>query len=66
MDAAARCIADPCNPLLITHDVRDMLRQRVYGAWHWAGKTSTTTVLCAVTWVSVRASHIDPSLKVAE
>ena len=31
MDAAARCIADPRNPLLITHDVRDMLRQRVYG-----------------------------------
>ncbi|MEI6804871.1 MAG: IS1380 family transposase, partial [Burkholderiales bacterium] len=31
IDAAARCIADPRNPLLITHDVRDMLRQRVYG-----------------------------------
>lgn len=30
MDAAARCIADPRNPLLITHGVRDMLRQRVY------------------------------------
>ena len=29
--AAARCIADPRNPLLITHDVVDMLRQRVYG-----------------------------------
>jgi hypothetical protein len=29
--AAARCIADPRNPLLITHAVRDMLRQRVYG-----------------------------------
>ena len=28
---AARCIADPRNPLLITHAVRDMLRQRVYG-----------------------------------
>ena len=31
VDAAARCIADPRNPLLITHGVRDMLRQRVYG-----------------------------------
>ena len=29
--AAARCIADPRDPLLITHAVRDMLRQRVYG-----------------------------------
>jgi hypothetical protein len=28
---AARCIADPRNPLLIKHGVRDMLRQRVYG-----------------------------------
>jgi hypothetical protein len=31
ISAAARCIADPRNPLLITHDVVDMLRQRVYG-----------------------------------
>ena len=31
MEAAARCIADPRNPLLITHGVADMLRQRVYG-----------------------------------
>jgi hypothetical protein len=30
-DAAARCIAYPRSPLLITHAVRDMLRQRVYG-----------------------------------
>lgn len=29
--AAARCIADPRNPLLIKHNVVDMLRQRVYG-----------------------------------
>ena len=29
--AAAACIADPRDPLLITHAVRDMLRQRVYG-----------------------------------
>ena len=29
--AAARCIPDPRSPLLITHAVRDMLRQRVYG-----------------------------------
>lgn len=31
MDAAARCIADPLSPLLIKHEVLDMLRQRVYG-----------------------------------
>jgi hypothetical protein len=29
--AAAHCIPDPRSPLLITHAVRDMLRQRVYG-----------------------------------
>ena len=29
--AAARCIPDPRSPLLITHAVRDMLRQRIYG-----------------------------------
>lgn len=31
MQAASRCIADPRSPALITHGVRDMLRQRVYG-----------------------------------
>jgi hypothetical protein len=31
LEAAARCIPDPRNPLLIKHAVRDMLRQRVYG-----------------------------------
>lgn len=31
LDAAARCIPDPRNPVLIKHSVRDMLRQRVYG-----------------------------------
>ncbi len=31
LDAAAKCIADPRSPALITHDVVDMLRQRVYG-----------------------------------
>lgn len=30
LQAAARCITDPRNPLLIKHDVTDMLRQRVY------------------------------------
>lgn len=28
--AASRCIPDPRSPLLITHGVRDMLRQRIY------------------------------------
>ena len=31
LDAAAHCVPDPRNPLLIKHAVRDMLRQRVYG-----------------------------------
>ena len=31
IEAASRCIAEPRNPLLITHAVRDMLLQRVYG-----------------------------------
>ena len=30
-DAAARSIADPREPSAITHSIRDMLRQRVYG-----------------------------------
>jgi hypothetical protein len=30
LEAAAHCIADPRNPLLIKHAVADMLRQRVY------------------------------------
>lgn len=31
INAAARCIADPRDPLLIKHTVVGMLRQRVYG-----------------------------------
>ena len=31
IDSAAGCIADPRDPDAITHSVRDMLRQRVYG-----------------------------------
>lgn len=31
IDAAADCIKDPRDPDAITHSVRDMLRQRVYG-----------------------------------
>lgn len=31
LEAAARCVADPRNPLLIKHGGADMLRQRVYG-----------------------------------
>ncbi|MBI2748783.1 MAG: IS1380 family transposase [Burkholderiales bacterium] len=31
INAVARCIADPRDPLLIKHTVVDMLRQRVYG-----------------------------------
>lgn len=31
LSQAARCLADPRDPLLIKHSVADMLRQRVYG-----------------------------------
>lgn len=31
LQSAARCVADPRSPLLITHGMADMLRQRVYG-----------------------------------
>ena len=31
LQSAANCIADPRNPMLIKHNVVDMLRQRVYG-----------------------------------
>ncbi len=49
MDAAARCIADPRNPRLITHDVRDMLRQRVYGlALGWEDLNDHGALRCDV------------------
>lgn len=32
IEAGSRCNPDPRNPLLITYDVRDMLRQRVRSA----------------------------------
>jgi hypothetical protein len=47
--AAARCIADPRNPLLITHAVRDMLRQRVYGlALGWEDLNDHKALRCDV------------------
>jgi hypothetical protein len=47
--AAARCIADPRNPLLITHGVRDMLRQRVYGlALGWEDLNDHKALRCDV------------------
>jgi Transposase DDE domain group 1 len=47
--AAARCIADPRNPLLITHAVRDMLRQRVYGlALGWEDLNDHQALRCDV------------------
>ena len=49
LDAAARCIADPRNPLLITHAVRDMLRQRVYGlALGWEDLNDHGALRCDV------------------
>ena len=49
MEAAARCIADPRSPLLIKHDVRDMLRQRVYGlALGWEDLSDHGALRCDV------------------
>jgi hypothetical protein len=48
-DAASRCNADPRNPLLTTHAVRDMLRQRVYGlALGWEDLNDHKALRCDV------------------
>jgi Transposase DDE domain group 1 len=47
--AAARCIADPRDPLLIKHTVLDMLRQRVYGlALGWEDLNDHQALRCDV------------------
>lgn len=49
LEAAARCIADPRNPLLIKHGVRDMLRQRVYAlALGWEDLNDHGALRCDV------------------
>jgi Transposase DDE domain group 1 len=49
IDAAARCIADLRNPLLIKHAVADMLRQRVYGlALGWEDLNDHSALRCEV------------------
>lgn len=49
LDAAARCICDPRNPLLVKHKVVDMLRQRVYGlALGWEGLNDHNALRCDV------------------
>ncbi|MDP1902370.1 MAG: IS1380 family transposase [Rubrivivax sp.] len=49
IEAASRCIADPRNPLLITHAVRDMLRQRLYGlALGWEDLNDHKALRCDV------------------
>jgi hypothetical protein len=49
LERAARCIRDPRNPLLITHAVRDMLRQRVYGlALGWEDLNDHKALRCDV------------------
>ena len=49
LEAAARCIADPRSPLLIKHDVRDMLRQRVYAlALGWEDLNDHGALRCDV------------------
>ena len=49
LQTAASCIADPRSPLLITHSVADMLRQRVYGlALGWADLNDHSALRCDV------------------
>lgn len=49
IEAASGCIADPRSPLLITHGVRDMLRQRVYGlALGWEDLNDHKALRCDV------------------
>jgi Transposase DDE domain group 1 len=49
MQAAAKCIADPRSPLLITHSVADLLRQRVYGlALGWEDLNDHGALRCDV------------------
>jgi hypothetical protein len=49
IEAASRCIADPRSPLLITHAVQDMLRQRVYGlALGWEDLNDHKALRCDV------------------
>jgi hypothetical protein len=49
MQAAARCIADPRSPHLITHSVADLLRQRVYGlALGWEDLNDHGALRCDV------------------
>ena len=49
MQAAASCIADPRSPLLITHSVADLLRQRVYGlALGWEDLNDHGALRCDV------------------
>ena len=56
LQAAASCIADPRSPLLITHSVADMLRQRVYGlALGWEDLNDHGAP-CAATWPCRRLS----------
>lgn len=47
--AAARCIADPRSPLLITHAVHEMLRQRTFGlALGWEDLNDHKALRCDV------------------
>jgi hypothetical protein len=49
IEAASRCIADPRIPVLITHAVRDLLRQRVYDlAPGWEGLNDHKALPCDV------------------
>ena len=51
--AAARRIADPRNPLLITHGVRDVLRKRVYGLARAACSHLRRRSLFAQAWIQL-------------
>jgi Transposase DDE domain group 1 len=51
MQAVGKCIADPRSPLLITHSVAELMRQRVYGlALGWEDLNDHSALHCAVTW----------------
>jgi Transposase DDE domain group 1 len=49
MQAAGKCIADPRSPLLITHSVAELMRQRVYGlALGWEDLNDHSALRCEV------------------
>jgi hypothetical protein len=49
MQVVGKCIADPRSPLLITHSVAELMRQRVYGlALGWEDLNDHSALRCDV------------------